>query len=86
MTGDFKLCGMVLPRLAIVAHGREFQHRLVLLFSCKSVFYANCQMAYFLSPLVFIAWLFCPYSERLCRLSELSLIPILHQSEQSACG
>ena len=54
MTGNVKLCCMVLPRLGFVLRGREFQ-RFVL--SCcfgKTVMVVYYQVACYLVPLVFV--------------------------------
>ena len=75
---------MVLPRLGFVLRGREFQ-RFVL--SC--CFWLDCDLCVLSSGVLspaprFRGEVVCPVVKDLICLSELPLIPILHQSEQSA--
>ena len=86
MTGNVKLCCMVLPRLGFVLPGREFQCLSCPVVFGKTVIYVYCQVACYLVPLVFAVRDVCPVVKYLICLSELSLILMSHQSEQSACG
>ena len=79
MTGNVKLCCMVFPRLGFVLRGREFQRLSCPVAFGMTVIFVYYQVACYLVPLVFVVRL----KDLIC-LSELPLIPILHQSEQSA--
>ena len=58
MTGNVKLCCMVLPRLAFVLRGRELQRLSCPVVFGKTVIYVNCQVACYLVPLVLVVRLF----------------------------
>ena len=58
MTGNVKLCCMVLPRLGFVLRGREFQRLSCPVAFGKTVIFVYCQVACYLVPLVFVVRLF----------------------------
>ena len=84
MTGNVKLCCMVLRRLGLVLRGREFQR-----LSCPVACWKDCDLCVLSSGLLsraprFRGEVVCPAVKDLVCLSELFLIPTLHQYEQSA--
>ena len=83
MTGNVKLC--CIPTFGICfLRGREF-----LRFDLSCCFWQDCDLCLLLSGLLsraprFSAEVVCPVVKDLVCLSELPLIPMLHQYEQSA--
>ena len=82
MTGNVKLCCMVLPSLGFVLRGREFQR-----LSCPVAF-GKTDLCVLSSGLLsraprFRGEVVCPVVKDLVCLSELPLIPMLRQYEQS---
>ena len=84
MTGNVKLCCMILPRLEFVLRGREFQRSV----SRPVAFGKTVCLCIIKWPVIscprFRGEVVCPVVKDLICLSELPLIPILNQSEQSA--
>ena len=87
MTGNVKLFCMVLPRFGFVLRGREFQRLSCPVVFGKTVIYVCKLLSGLLSRAPrFRGEVVCPVAKDLVCLPELPLIPMLHQSEQSACA